>query len=579
MTSILNQHEDYQQAEEAYGFPLIIKQLLNRAKIASTDQTISYADKVTYTYAEFFKRVNRLANVLKNMGLQAGDVVAVMDWDSHRYLEAYFAVPMSGMILQTVNVRLAEDKVLYTINHAKPKALLLNAEFEPMAKNYRLDAPSIEKIVWLDDTQYGEDQYGEDQYGEDQYDEDSIKTEQVSMPDYVEGEYEAMLAAASDTFDFPDFDENTIATTFYTSGTTGDPKGVFFTHRQIVLQTLASTLASALNAEGQGARYNDVYMPMTPLFHVHAWCWPYGATMIGLKQVYPGRYLAPTLVDLIEQHKVTLSHGVPAILQMLLKEMAARGRKFDGLKLLLGGSKLNEGLAKAAIESGIEFMSGFGMSESCPVLSRAVFDDKTDSMEMKEQLNYRCLSGSPIMLVSMEIWDENGKPLPMDGESTGELVIRSPWLTQSYFKNSDAGNELWRGGWMHTQDIACISSDGTLSITDRLKDVIKSGGEWVSSLEVETILSFHPSVADVAVIGVPDERWGERPLALVVLKSEYIDTQAADILALGHQAVEKGYLPKYGIPSEIKFLAEMPRTSVGKLDKKKMRIMCAEKLI
>ncbi|MGB3110208.1 MAG: fatty acid--CoA ligase [Psychrobacter alimentarius] len=574
MTSILNQHEDYQQAQDAYGFPLIIKQLLNRAKIASTNQTISYADKVTYTYAEFFKRVNRLANVLKNMGLQAGDVVAVMDWDSHRYLEAYFAVPMSGMILQTVNVRLAEDKVLYTINHAKPKVLLLNAEFEPMAKNYRHDAPSIEKIIWLDDTELDDTKLDNKKYGEYE-----PQTERSSMPDYIEGEYEALLAATSDAFDFPDFDENTIATTFYTSGTTGDPKGVFFTHRQIVLQTLASTLASALNAEGQGARYNDVYMPMTPLFHVHAWCWPYGATMIGLKQVYPGRYLAPRLVDLIEQHKVTLSHGVPAILQMLLKEMAARGRKFDGLKLLLGGSKLNEGLAKAAIESGIEFMSGFGMSESCPVLSRAVFDDKTDSMEMKEQLNYRCLSGSPIMLVSMEIWDENGKPQPMDGKSTGELVIRAPWLTQSYFKNSDAGNELWEGGWMHTQDIASISSSGTLSITDRLKDVIKSGGEWISSLEVETIFSFHPSVADVAVIGVPDERWGERPLALVVLKPDYADTKAADILALGHQAVEKGYLPKYGVPNEIKFLLEMPKTSVGKLDKKRMRMMCAEKLI
>lgn len=574
MTSILNQHEDYQQAQDAYGFPLIIKQLLNRAKIASTNQTISYADKATYTYAEFFKRVNRLANVLKNMGLQAGDVVAVMDWDSHRYLEAYFAVPMSGMILQTVNVRLAEDKVLYTINHAKPKALLLNAEFEPMARNYRHDAPSIEKIIWLDDTELDDTKLDNKKYGEYE-----PQTERSSMPDYIEGEYEALLAATSDAFDFPDFDENTIATTFYTSGTTGDPKGVFFTHRQIVLQTLASTLASALNAEGQGARYNDVYMPMTPLFHVHAWCWPYGATMIGLKQVYPGRYLAPRLVDLIEQHKVTLSHGVPAILQMLLKEMAARGRKFDGLKLLLGGSKLNEGLAKAAIESGIEFMSGFGMSESCPVLSRAVFDDKTDSMEMKEQLNYRCLSGSPIMLVSMEIWDENGKPQPMDGKSTGELVIRAPWLTQSYFKNSDAGNELWEGGWMHTQDIASISSSGTLSITDRLKDVIKSGGEWISSLEVETIFSFHPSIADVAVIGVPDERWGERPLALVVLKPDYADTKAADILALGHQAVEKGYLPKYGVPNEIKFLLEMPKTSVGKLDKKRMRMMCAEKLI
>lgn len=569
MTTILNQHEDYQQAEEAYGFPLIIKQLLNRAKIASKDQTISYADKVTYTYAEFFKRVNRLANVLKNMGLQAGDVVAVMDWDSHRYLEAYFAVPMSGMILQTVNVRLAEDKVLYTINHAKPKALLLNAEFEPMAKNYRHEAPSIEKIIWLDDAGFDNAKYAED----------NIKTKQASMPDYVEGEYEAMLATASDEFDFPDFDENTIATTFYTSGTTGDPKGVFFTHRQIVLQTLSSTLASALSVEGQGARYNDVYMPMTPLFHVHAWCWPYGATMIGLKQVYPGRYVSEVLVDLIERHKVTLSHGVPTILQMLLKEMATRGRKFNGLKLSVGGSKLNEGLAEAALESGIEFISGFGMSESCPVLARMAFGDQTNAMTTTEQINYRCLSGSPIMLVSMEIWDENGKALPMDGESTGELVVRAPWLTQSYFKNADAGNELWRGGWMHTQDIACISPDGTLKITDRLKDVVKSGGEWISSLEVENILSFHPSVSEVAIIGVADEVWGERPLALVVLKPEYADTKAVDILALGHQAVEKGYLPKYGVPSEIKFLIEMPKTSVGKLDKKKMRMMYAEKLI
>ncbi len=569
MTTILNQHEDYQQAEEAYGFPLIIKQLLNRAKIASKDQTISYADKVTYTYAEFFKRVNRLANVLKNMGLQAGDAVAVMDWDSHRYLEAYFAVPMSGMILQTVNVRLAEDKVLYTINHAKPKALLLNAEFEPMAKNYRHEAPSIEKIIWLDDTGFDNAKYAED----------NIKTKQASMPDYVEGEYEAMLDAASDEFDFPDFDENTIATTFYTSGTTGDPKGVFFTHRQIVLQTLSSTLASALSVEGQGARYNDVYMPMTPLFHVHAWCWPYGATMIGLKQVYPGRYVSEVLVDLIERHKVTLSHGVPTILQMLLKEMATRGRKFNGLKLSVGGSKLNEGLAEAALESGIEFISGFGMSESCPVLARMAFGDQTNTMTTTEQINYRCLSGSPIMLVSMEIWDENGKPLPMDGESTGELVVRAPWLTQSYFKNADAGNELWRGGWMHTQDIACISPDGTLKITDRLKDVVKSGGEWISSLEVENILSFHPSVSEVAIIGVADEVWGERPLALVVLKPEHADTKAEDILAIGHQAVEKGYLPKYGVPSEIKFLIEMPKTSVGKLDKKKMRMMYAEKLI
>lgn len=216
------------------------------------------------------------------------------------------------------------------------------------------------------------------------------------------------------------------------------------------------------------------------------------------------------------------------------------------------------------------------MSEACPVLSRAVFDDRIESMSFEEQLEYRCLSGSPIMLVSMEIWDEHGKPQPHDGQSTGELVIRAPWLTQSYFKDPDVGNELWRGGWMHTQDIACISSDGVLRITDRLKDVIKSGGEWVSSLEVETILSFHPSVADIAVIGVPDPRWGEKPLALVALKPDFATTKPEDILAIGHQAVEKGHLPKYGVPSEIKFLSELPKTSVGKHDKKLMRAMYAQ---
>lgn len=547
MTTVLNEHNDYRQAEDAYGFPLLIKQLLNRAKLVSRHQTISYRDQLTYTYSDFFKRINRLANVLKQMGLQAGDVVAVMDWDTHRYLEAYFAIPMSGMILQTVNIRLSEDKVRYTINHAKPKALLLNAEFAPMISEHRDEAPSIEHVIWMTDEQA------------------------QTLPDYADGEYEALLNQTSDVFDFPDFDENTIATTFYTSGTTGNPKGVFFTHRQIVLQVLSSIAATALNAEGYGVRYTDVYMPMTPMFHVHAWCVPYWATLIGLKQVYPGRYLAKNLVDLIEAHQVSLSHGVPTVLKMLLDEMEQRGRKFNGLKISLGGSKLNEGLARRAYDNGIAFMCGFGMSEACPTLSRTVFDNRIGNMTLEQQLNYRCLSGSPIMLVAMEIWDENGIPQPHDGQSTGELVVRAPWLTQSYFKEPDAGNELWQGGWMHTQDIATITPDGTLKIMDRLKDVIKSGGEWISSLEVETILSFHPSVADIAVIGVPDERWGERPVALVVLKADKLHTNAEEILAIGHQAVEKGHLPKYGVPTEIFFLTELIKTSVGKLDKKAMR--------
>ena len=553
MTAILNQHENYLQADQAYGFPLLIKNLLSRAKVVSGNKKIHYADKTSYTYHEFFKRVNRLANVLKGLNLQKGDVIAVMDWDTHRYLECYFAIPMCGYILQTVNVRLSEDKVLYTINHAKPKALLLNSEFSPMIKSHTQDAPSVEHVIWLDDNN-------------------------TPMPPYAQGEYEAMLAQASDEYEFEDFDENTIATTFYTSGTTGDPKGVFFTHRQLVLHTITEIIAASLNADGKGMRYSDVYMPMTPMFHVHAWGMPYAATMIGLKQIYPGRYLPNVLVDLIEQHNVSFTHCVPTVLQMILVEMGARGRKFNNLKMIIGGSKLTEGLAKQALENGIEVMTGYGMSETCPILTLTVFDEQFDKLSAEQQTTYRTRTGKPIPLVALELWDKHNQPQPQDGKSTGELVVRSPWLTQSYFKNTDSGTDLWQGGFLHTQDIGYMTAQGTVQITDRLKDVIKSGGEWISSLEIETIMSLHPSVADIAVVAIPDARWGERPMALIVLKPDHQDTKAEDIIAIAQQAYERGHLPKYGIPQDVKFITELPKTSVGKIDKKVIRDQYAQGL-
>lgn len=552
MNAILNQHEDYTQAKDAYHFPLLIKYLLSRAKVASREQTIHYADKLTLTYSQFFERVNRLANVLTGLGLQKGDVVAVMDWDSHRYLELYFAIPMCGFILQTVNIRLSEDKVLYTINHAKAKALFLNSEFAPIINHSTVDIPSVKNVVWLDDNQQ-------------------------DLPAYAFGEYEQLLANAGTEFEFEDFDENTIATTFYTSGTTGNPKGVFFTHRQLVLHSLVVAGTLALNQEGIGLRYSDVYLPVTPLFHVHGWGMPYVATMIGLQQIYPGRYLPNTLVDLMQKYHVSFTHGVPTILQMLIKEMQSRGGKFNQLKMIIGGSRLTEGLARTAIDNGIEVFNAYGMSETCPVITVSCFNPK-DNLTPDENVLIRTRAGVPALLCDIQVWDENGKPQPQDAKSTGEVVVRSPWLTQSYFKNHDAGDELWSGGYLHTQDIAHMSANGVVQVTDRLKDVIKSGGEWVSSTEIETILSLHPSVADIAVIGVPDEKWGERPLALIVLKPDHQDTKADDILAIGMQAVERGIIPKYGIPNEIKFLTELPKTSVGKLDKKVMRDMFAKGL-
>lgn len=548
----------YMAAPDAYAYPLLIKQLLNRAKTVSQDQEIIYADKHRFRYADFFTRIAKLANVLAGLNLEAGDVIAVMDWDSHRYLESYFAVPMSQYILQTVNIRLSPEKILYTINHAKPKVLLLNSEFAPLVKDYQFDNSSIEHIIWLDDNGVSADSVF-----------DASQTRLV-------GEYEALLDNASDSFEFPDFDENTIATTFYTSGTTGDPKGVFFSHRQLVLHTLAEAASLGMLPDKQGVSYGDVYMPMTPMFHVHAWGFPFTATMMGLKQVYPGRYIPERLLDLVMKESVSITHCVPTILQMLLKEAQEQNVQFNGLKMIIGGSRLTEGLAKAALAQGIEVYTGYGMSETAPLISLSDFSLNEAEKTAEEDITRRCMTGKPVLMVEAKIWGEDHTEPRIGEDKTGELVLRAPWLTQSYFKNEDKGAELWTHGYMHTQDIAYMTQEGTIKITDRLKDVIKSGGEWISSLEIETILSLHPAVADVSVIGVRDKEWGERPLALVVLKPNHQDTTAEDIAQVAEQAVNRGIIPKYGVPSQFKFVDELPKTSVGKHDKKVMREMYSD---
>lgn len=548
---------NYAPASQAYHFPLTIKQLLNRCKLTSQNQEIIFADKQRMTYSQLFTRIAKLANVLDSLNLDKGDIIAVMDWDTPRFLETYFAVPMSQYVLQTVNIRLSPEKVLYTINHAKPKVLLLNSEFAPLVKDYQFENSSIEHIIWLDDDGVSSDGF----FGNNQ--------------SRVVGEYEALLNTASDTFDFKDFDENSIAVNFYTSGTTGNPKGVFFSHRQLVLHTLAEAATLGSLPQKQGVVLGDVYMPMTPMFHAMAWGFPYVATMLGLKQIYPGRYTPEKLMHLIDKENVSITHCVPTILQMVLEQARVEGKKFNGLKMIIGGSRLTEGLAKRALSAGIEVYTGYGMSETAPLISITEFSADDPEMSLEEDIKRRCLTGKPVMMVEAQVWDNDGNELKRDGEQTGELVLRAPWLTQSYFKNPDAGDELWEGGYMHTQDIAFITKAGMLKITDRLKDVIKTGGEWISSLEIETILSLHPSVADVAVIGVRDAKWGERPLAAIVLKHDCQDTKPEDIRAIAEQAAAKGMIPKYGIPEHFKFVAELPKTSVGKHDKKLMRELYA----
>ncbi|TWC64659.1 fatty acid--CoA ligase [Herbaspirillum sp. SJZ099] len=530
----------------AYGYPLLIKQLLHSALATAADQEIVYGER-RHSYAEFYRRVQRLANALKEIGLQPGDTVAVMDWDSHRYLECFFAIPMMGCVLQTVNVRLSPEQIAYTLNHAQADVLLVNSDFMPVLKQIRGELNTLTRCVLITDD----------------------GAPPPNGPGFA-GEYEALLAQAEAAYDFPDFDENARATTFYTTGTTGLPKGVYFSHRQLVLHTLGATAGLALAPQQGRLHRDDVYMPLTPMFHVHAWGLPYVATMAGLKQVYPGRYVPDTICRLIVREKVTFSHCVPTILQMVLGCEAAQEADLSGWKMIIGGSAMTSSLAQAARERGIDVFTGYGMSETCPILTLAHVP--TDELGGETDAALRVKTGRPLPLVAIRTVDEDMRDCPRDGRSTGEVVVRAPWLTQGYLHQPEASEELWRGGWLHTQDIGHIDRRGYLQVTDRIKDEIKTGGEWVSSLQIEEIIARHPGVAETAVIGIQDGKWGERPVALVVLKPEAAGKVTADdirnhVLA----AADSGQISRYGVPDRVQFVTELARTSVGKLNKRAMR--------
>ncbi|MDF1628452.1 MAG: fatty acid--CoA ligase [Alcanivoracaceae bacterium] len=535
----------------AYSSPLLVNSILEAGVKNAPDQEIVYADKLRMTYRDLGERVSRLASMLTDLGVKPGDTVAVMDWDSHRYLECFFAIPMMGAVLHTVNVRLSPEQVLYTINHAKDDVILVNREFLPILDAIKDRIEPVKKYVLLDD-------------------DDGPQDSQIELA----GEYEALLKAASSEFTFPDLDENTRATTFYTTGTTGLPKGVYFSHRQLVLHTYAGR--SALGGSGHGRfNANDTYMPITPMFHVHAWGIPYMATMMGVKQVYPGRYEPASLLKLLVTEKVTFSHCVPTIIQMLLGAEAAKSVDLNGWKVIIGGSALPPALARGALERGIDIYTGYGMSETCPLMTLALLPPELEKADLDTQVTYRTMTGRPVPMVQIRIVDENMNDVPHDGKAQGEVVARAPWLTQGYLNDKENSEHLWHGGWLHTGDIATMSADGWLKIADRIKDVIKTGGEWVSSIDLEGLVLHHPAVAECAVIGVPDEKWGERPLALVVKKpGAEVDAQGIKDLVMDY--ANKGVISKYGVPDRIKFVDALPRTSVGKLDKKLMRAEMAD---
>jgi fatty-acyl-CoA synthase len=520
----------------AYDYPLLIKHLLITPLRQYPDSEIVYRGELRFTYRQLGERINRLGSALTALGVTHGQTVAVMDWDSHRYLECFFAVPILGCVLQTVNIRLSPDQILYTLNHAQADVILCNTEFLPLLQALLPSLTTARTLICIDDA--------------------------GAIPEGVAwaGEYEALLRDADPAHAFPDFDENTRATTFYTTGTTGLPKGVYYSHRQIVLHTLSLLGTIPLTSA-------DVYMPITPMFHVHAWGQPYNATVRGMKQVYPGRYVPELLARLFVQEKVTFSHCVPTIVQMFLA--AAENIDLRGWQLIIGGSALPRPLAQTLLDRGVNVYAGYGMSETGPIVTVALLPPHLQDGAATE-LAHRCLAGRPAALVDLQIADAEGNFLPHDGTSAGEVVLRAPWLTQGYTNNPEGSAALWEGGWLHTGDIGTVDANGFLHITDRIKDVVKTGGEWVSSLDLEDIIAASPCVAEVAVIGVKDARWGERPVAVVVTKPD-APRDAEALKAHVLRSVQAGLISKYAVPERVEFVDAIPKTSVGKLDKKRLR--------
>ena len=531
----------------AYSYPLLIKQLFLAPMVNNPDQEIVYRDQVTITYKTWKERVNRLAGALVAIGVKRGDTVAVLEWDSHRYLEMYYAIPMLGAVLHTINVRLTPEQMVYTIDHAEDDVIICHADFLPLLEGIKGRIAEGRKFILIDEN------------GE-------FNGHRIQF----EGEYEKMLEAASPEFDFPEFDENTRATTFYTTGTTGLPKGVYFSHRQLVLHTLTSVGALASPAV-QGRLHRDsVYMPLTPMFHVHVWGIPYMATYLGIKQVYPGKYIPSVLLNLLISHKVTFSHCVPTILNMILKAPEAANVDLSGWTCVIGGAALPKPVAMEAIKRGIDVYAGYGLSETCPVLALSHLTTEELELTPEDQVDSRCRTGKSIGMVQIRVVDEHGNDVPQDDKTPGEIIVRAPWLTQGYLKDHVHSEKLWAGGWMHTNDVACVDENGSIRITDRTKDVIKVGGEWVSSLEMEDVIAKNEGVAEVAVIGMPDITWSEVPLAIVVTKAN-AEFDDKEIIQLVKASIDSGVLPREAITLKIRRAELIDKTSVGKINKVELR--------
>ncbi len=524
-------------------YPLTLTPILDRAqRLYGKKEIVTKAGPTLqrYTYAEFVDRVGRLANALEKLGVRRGDRVATFAWNNARHLELYFAVPCMGAVLHPLNLRLPGDQLAYIVNHAEDQVLFVDTSLLPAVEKLAPYLKSVKHFVVMDD---------------------QVPPDCSLNPVHA---YEELLGEAGPDYPWPHLDENDAAGMCYTSGTTGHPKGVVYTHRSIFLHCMGLTMADSL-----GLMERDTYMPVVPMFHVMAWGTPFACAMVGAKQVFPGPHLQPRdLVELIQAEKVTFTAGVPTIWLGILGLLEKERYDLSSLRqMVVGGAAAPQWMIEAFEKKhGLKVTHAWGMTETQPLGTVANLKSYQSDLSEAEKFAIRAKQGTPVPCVEIRGMDEEGKAIPWDGKTFGELQVRGPWIISSYY-NDERSKESFQEGWFRTGDVVTIDPDGFVQIVDRTKDLVKSGGEWISSQELENAIMSHPKVAEAAVIAVPHPKWQERPLACVVAKPDYKDS-------LTKEEIYAHLRPRYAsmyLPDDIVFIEAVPKTSVGKFDKKVLR--------
>lgn len=526
------------------NYPLTLTHFFERSRRLFPKKTIATrmpgAPPFRYTYADFADRTMRLGGLLKALGIRKGDRVATFAWNSHRHLELYWAAPMSGGVLHTLNIRLAAQDLAYIINHAGDSVIFADASLWPALAAIRDRLPTVRQFVVMRDT--------------------PTAVVPAGLRDYDD-----LLAESEPVTGWPDLAETDAAGMCYTSGTTGHPKGVVYTHRAMFLHSIAESMPDQF-----AISENDVVLHIVPMFHANSWCLPYTALMAGSSHVFAGTNPQPReLAQLIQDEKVTFTGAVPTV-WLAIKDLCEKERfDFSSLRMIAcGGSAAPKSLIEAFDKNfGITLMHAWGMTEMTPLGTVSRLKSHMHAWPEAERYEVRAKQGYPTIGVDIRAVDENGRELPWDGKSMGELHVRGPWIASAYYNAPESADRFTEDGWFRTGDVVTIDAEGYVHIADRTKDLIKSGGEWISSVDLENMIMAHPKVLEAAVIAVPHPKWVERPLACVVPKPGVgANLTSADILEFLRPQVAK-----WALPDEVKIIEAIPKTGVGKFDKKVLR--------